>query len=248
MLDQQIQTYGECANGSPGVGQGELRQTIEQSRETLKQLKTLAEQEPTRDAFGQPLRNSLSGENKVDLESKLNRLQQAQDETGRKDGAGAAKDALAKVSKAFDESAPKALQLAQKGDSLKPGESLGSGMASLESLLKQLEQGRQVPPEDLAKQARDALFSLQSGMRSQYGDNERGNQLLLEMEKSLKAEGFEVDQLKRLMDELQRFSIENSEKLAKKDDKPEVTNINPAKLPPAYRGRIQKYFQKLSEK
>ena len=65
----------------------------------------------------------------------------------------------------------------------------------------------------------------------------------------LKAETpLEVGDLKKLMDELQHFSVETSDRLAKKDDKPEVTNIDPSKLPPAYRGRIQKYFQKLSEK
>jgi hypothetical protein len=58
----------------------------------------------------------------------------------------------------------------------------------------------------------------------------------------------EVADLKKLMDELQHFSVETSDKLAKKDDKPEVTNIDPTRLPPAYRGRIQKYFQKLSER
>jgi hypothetical protein len=58
----------------------------------------------------------------------------------------------------------------------------------------------------------------------------------------------EIEDLKKLMDELQRFSVEHSEKLAKKDEPPEVTNIDPQRLPPAYRGRIQKYFQKLSEK
>ena len=50
------------------------------------------------------------------------------------------------------------------------------------------------------------------------------------------------------MDELRHFSVETADQLATKEDKPEVTNIDPSHLPPAYRGRIQKYFQKLSEK
>ena len=57
-----------------------------------------------------------------------------------------------------------------------------------------------------------------------------------------------MENLKKLMDELQNFSLEVSALQAKKDDKPEVTNIDPTRLPPAYRGRIEKYFQKLSEK
>ena len=86
-------------------------------------------------------------------------------------------------------------------------------------------------------------------MRSQYGSNERATEVLLSLDKALKAETpLEVANLKKLMDELQHFSVETADRLAKKEDKPEVTNIDPARLPPAYRGRIQKYFQKLSEK
>ena len=50
------------------------------------------------------------------------------------------------------------------------------------------------------------------------------------------------------MEELQHFSMEAAEQLASREDKPELTHIDPAKLPPAYRGRIQKYFEKLSER
>ena len=100
-----------------------------------------------------------------------------------------------------------------------------------------------------AKQGKEALFNLQTGLRSQYGDNERGNQILLHLDQMLKAETpLDVADLKKLMDELQHFSVETSNRLARKDDKHDVTNIDPTRLPPAYRGRIQKYFQKLSEK
>ena len=57
---------------------------------------------------------------------------------------------LGKVSKAFEESEPKAMQMAQKQDSLKPGEqeSFNMGMSELESLLKQLEDKRQLSREN----------------------------------------------------------------------------------------------------
>ena len=58
----------------------------------------------------------------------------------------------------------------------------------------------------------------------------------------------DVENLKKLLEELQNFSLELSSVEAKKEDKPEVTNIDATRLPPAYRGRIEKYFQKLSEK
>ena len=105
-------------------------------------------------------------------------------------------------------------------------------------------------PPDQAKQGQEALFNLQSGLRQRYGSNERGNQILLHLEQELKKgqSPLDVENLKKLMDELQNFSLEISGLQAQKEDKPEVTNIDPTRLPPAYRGRIEKYFQKLSEK
>ena len=255
MLDKQIQTLGKCANPgtNPGgnVSDANLQRTAGEARETVNQLKKVAEQEPTRDAFGQPLREALSGQNKVDLDAKLTRLQQAQDETAKQQRAGEAMEGLSKVSKAFEASEPKAMQMAQKTDSLKPDEqeSFNLGLAELESLIKQQQNKRQVSPRDQASQGREAMFNLRTGMRDLYGDNERGNRILAQLEEILKAENpVDVETLKKLMAELQHFSAETSDRLARKDDKPEVMNIDPSRLPPAYRGRIQKYFQKLSEK
>jgi hypothetical protein len=65
----------------------------------------------------------------------------------------------------------------------------------------------------------------------------------------LKAEQpVEVEDLRKLINELQHFSVETADQMERRETKPEVTNIDPTRLPPAYRGRIQKYFQRLSEK
>jgi hypothetical protein len=253
MLDKQIKTFGKCANPGEGggVSDAEVDRTASEARETLNQLKKVAEQEPTRDAFEPPLRAALNGPNKTELDSKLARVQLAQDEPTRQQRAGEAKDALSKVSKAFEDSEPKAMQMAQKTDSLKSGqeESFNQGMSELESLLKQLEDKRQMTRENQRKQGKEALGNLQAGMRALYGDNESGTQLLQKLDNLLKGEKpVEVEDLRRLISELQHFSVETSDQMAKREDKPEVTNIDPTRLPPAYRGRIQKYFQKLSEK
>jgi hypothetical protein len=253
MLDKQVQTLGKRANPSTAgqVSDAEVDRTASEARETLNELKKVAEQEPTRDAFGPPLRAALTGQNKTDLDSKLGRLQLAQDEPTRQQRAGEAKDALGKVSKAFEESEPKATQMAQKTDSLKPGEqeSFNQGMSELESLLKQLEDKRHMSPENQRKQGREALGNLQQGVRELYGDTERGTQILLKLDQMLKAEKLlDADDLKGLINELQHFSVETADQMSRREDKPEVTNIDPTKLPPAYRGRITKYFQRLSEK
>jgi hypothetical protein len=253
MLDKEIKTLGKCAN--PGAGGGasdaEVDRTASEARETLNQLKKVAEQEPTRDVFGPPLRNALSGQNKVELDSKLARVQLAQDQPTRQERAGEAKEALSKVSKAFEESEPKAMQMAQQSDSLKPGEqeSFNQGMSELQGLLKQLEDKRQMTRENQSKQGKEALGNLQRGVRGLYGSNDRATQLLLKLDQKLKGEKpLDAEDLRQLINELQHFSVETADQMSKREDKPEVTNIDPTRLPPAYRGRIQKYFQRLSEK
>ncbi len=255
MLDRQIQTLGKCANPGEGAGKqvsdADLHQTAGEARETVNQLKKVAEQEPTRDAFGQPLRDALSGQNKVELDAKLTRVQQAQDEAAKKQRSGEAMEGLSRVSKAFEASEPKAMQMAQQTDSLKADEqeSFNLGLAKLQSLMTQLEDKRQMSSDKQCKQGREALGNLQSGMKSRYGNNDRATQLLLKMDQMFKDEKpIELEDLRKLISELEHFSVETADRMSRKEDKPEVTNIDPTRLPPAYRGRIQKYFQKLSEK
>ena len=251
LLDRQIDTFGQCANQPTNINNTQLQQTVAASRETINQLKRMAEQEPTRDAFDGPLRDSLSGSNKVDLDSKLNQVQQAQGDASKQQACAGAKQALSKVSQAFRESEPKALQQAQNGDALIPSEqeSFSVGLDQLSRLLKQCKSGSRLGSGAQTRQAQEALYYLQTGLRSQYGSNEQGKELLVKMDQLCKAEvPLEVGDLKKLMEQLQHFSVETADQLAKKEDHPEVSNIDASRLPPAYRGRIQKYFQKLSER
>lgn len=251
MLDQEIKTFGQYADASNNISEPDLQRTAGSARETINQLKRVAEQEPTRDAFGDPLRDALSGTNKVNLDAKLAQMEMGSGEpSGKREQAGQARDGLSKISKAFGASEPGAMQMAQKSDSLKGGgqDSFAMGMAELDSLIKQLEKSEQIPAEDKGKQSREALYNLQLGLRDQYGNNDRGNQILLSLNQVLSTNVMDVGDLKKLMDQLQHFSVETADHLARKEDNPDFTNIDPARLPPAYRGRIQKYFQKLSEK
>jgi len=45
-----------------------------------------------------------------------------------------------------------------------------------------------------------------------------------------------------------RAATETVEKAATNAPRPEMTSIDPTRLPPAYRERVQTYFRKLSEK
>jgi hypothetical protein len=250
MLQQQIQTFGQCANAPESVADPNLRQTAEDSRETLNQLKRLSEQEPTRDAFREPLRQALSGNNKVKLDTTLNQVQQTADTAAKQQRAGEARDALQQVRQAFSDSKPGTLQMADENDLLKTpdAECLNAGVAGLENLLQRLEKNGRKPGENETKQARESLFNVQTGLRNDYGDNERAVVLQTEIKELLKSEmPLNVDALKKLLAQLQHFSVETSEKL-NPGEKPQLAHIDPSRLPPAYRGRIQKYFQKLSEK
>src|SRR5262249_20948409 len=153
-------------------------------------------------------RDALGGQNKVEVDAKLSQVQQAQEDEVRQQAAGDAKQALSRISKAFNDSQPKDLQMARKNDPHNPREQdgVGQGMWEFDSIIKQLEKGRPISPEDQAKQGRQALANLQSGMRSRFGDNDRGNQILLHLDQALKEQALDIGNLKKLMDELQHFS------------------------------------------
>jgi hypothetical protein len=59
--------------------------------------------------------------------------------------------------------------------------------------------------------------------------------------------GLDPASLKRLLEQLERFSVEASLRPGDKPESAEVANFDPARLPPSYRSRIERYFQKLSE-
>jgi len=252
MLDKQAQSLSQAAQPDSKPEQKQLAQTAEQAKQTVDQMKKLAEQEPTKNAFGQPLRDALNGKKKTELDANLQKLQRDEDdENSQRQAASDASKGLQNLSQAFAQSQPKSLQLAQQSDSLKPSDtdSLAKGMGELEGLLKQMQGEHQLSKEAQQKQGQQALADIQSGMRSQFGSNEQGEQLLAQLEQAMKAEnGLEPGNLEKLLRELQRFSGEMADKLNHQEDKPQIANINPAQLPPAYRGRIQRYFEKLSER
>ena len=255
MLDQQARTLDARAKSPDQVSDADVRSTAGEARQTVDQLKKLADEAPTREAFGQPLRDALDGQNKTDLDTKLarldkpRRLDEAAD-TSLSQRSGEARDALQKVSAAFNQSEPRSLQMARQADALKGSDQdqFGQGMAELASLIKQLEAGRKVAPGDQAKQARQALVDLQQAVKAAPGNKQEAEAILVEMDKTLKPENtLDVAMLRKLMNQLQHFSVETTDRLGRKEDKPVVSNIDPASLPAAYRGRIQRYFQKLSE-
>jgi hypothetical protein len=228
-----------------------VKQTVADTRQTLKQLKNVAEQPPTSEAFGPELRESLNQGSMMSMNWSLGELEQAPSPEARQKPAGEATQALQKVSQAFERSQPKSLQAAEKAGRSGEDPSFERGLAQLQSLVAQMRSQRQMAPEDRTKLGQEALYNLQNGLAEKGGSNERGNQLLLQLQKELQPgeqPPVDVEVLQSVLDALQAFSVELRARAESGVQSPQTTSLDPSRLPPAYRGRIQKYFEKLSEK
>jgi hypothetical protein len=249
LLDGQIGQLGQLETNPAALTPEQLQQFAADAKGTTGELKRFSEQQPTRDTFGPPLRDSLTDHRKQALDSLLDALPKAQGAEASKQAAGNAKGGLANISKAFEDSQPSAM----KGKTTSPRENsenaLERGLDQLQSLLAQLNGNHALPPPDEAKLRNEALKNLNDGIVGLEGHNDHTDQLLLLLDEELKGKNIKLDALaiKKLMDEIRDFSVEVDDAHGDKPKEPAVTHIDPANLPPAYRSRIEKYFQKLSE-
>jgi hypothetical protein len=252
MLDQEIKTLGQCQNSGGRMSDAQVQRTASAAKATTDQLKQLAGQTAASEAFGPKLGESLNNVNKQLLDQKLEAVGMARGDEAKQQAAGEAKSGLEKVAQAFDESQPQALQQARKSDSLRSHQPDGfeRALEMLESLLHRRESSRRLPSNDELKQQREALQGFQEAVPDRFGHNEQTKTLLLKLEEVLKDKPVPADDvmIQKLIAELKHFSTEVKDVSAPKPEDSTLTNIDPAKLPPAYRGRIEKYFQKLSEK
>ena len=245
MLDEQARKLAQLAQSGEKGAAEQITNLAASAQATLGQLKKNLPDPASK--FGQQLHDALSSTNSSALDQALSDLQQSESEAERRRNTETAQTELDKLNGAFTRARPSALQEAREHDPLRqePGTGFAKGLQQLDSLLKQLEQHRQLSPDAQAKQSRQALENLQSGMRDDLGNDSRGQQLLEQLQQMLSREqGLDPVRLRQLSDQLEQFSVEiaNANQSA-----PELANFDPARLPPAYRGRIERYFQKLSE-
>ncbi len=254
MLEQQAVRFGQCRNsGAPGSpSQSEMRQAAANTRDTLNQLQQLAGQQPLSEAFGPPLREALGEKPRAALEEKLSQVEKAVSPGARQEPAGQVQQALLKVCAAFEQSLPKAMRIARDAAQSQPSQADGlqQGLAQLGSLLRQLESQRPVSPEDREKQRREAYFNLQNALRALAPAQPTAVVLSQELDQDLKPgeKAFDAEVLKRLMAALEKFNNELHAEPENRAVKPEVTGLASGRLSAAYRDRVEKYFQKLSEK
>jgi hypothetical protein len=82
-----------------------------------------------------------------------------------------------------------------------------------------------------------------------YGHNERSDQLVDRLHEDLVEKKTPVDQetIRQLMSEIQELARETTLNEPETDEPEQLKNVDPSRLPPAYRRAIERYFQKLSE-
>ncbi|MBM3882781.1 MAG: hypothetical protein FJ387_24170 [Verrucomicrobia bacterium] len=255
-LDRQTDTFSQCQSAGPGAGPSDsaMRQTATATRDTLQQLKAVAEQSPTRELFGPELRDALSELSLMSLHWPLSELERGTSPDRRPLAAGEVREGLERISQAFETSQPQALQTARRAaqSDAQTSEAFEQGMAQLASLIRSLERPRSLSPQQQAQQSQEALANLQDALREPAetaGSNERSRELLSQLERALRPgeRSPDLETLRRLLAALEAFSVELLSQRPPAGVDPTVTSLDPSRLPAAYRGRIDTYFRRLSE-
>jgi hypothetical protein len=250
MLDQHLRTFAERAQPGSEVPNPAVQGAVEGTRQTVEQLKRNVEEPSLRDAFKPAVREALSDANKSELDGKLERMRQAENDEAKQHAARELKEGLERLGQAFDRSAPQPLQTARETDPLKQGERNGleKGVTELESLIRRLRDGTELPAGDQAKQGRQALANLEQGMRNTMPGDPQGGERLRQLQEAFdRGAPYDPNELSRLLSQIKRYSFEKLERMAMKEDKRELANIDTTRLPPDYRSRVQAYFQRLSD-
>ena len=249
VLDREADEMGRMQSEPSTSSREQAGRTAGDAKEAAKGLKKIVEEKPGKDAFGPGLSRALSDKQLRELESRLDGLARAESEAERGEAAGRAKEAVGRVSQAFEESQPQAVKDLE-ADRLKPGEeeALDTALAQLDGLVARDESNHKPSPEDEARRRREILLNLRKGLEGK-GDPATTARLLLRLEEALAKELTPEEKLRlqRLREEVERFRVEVKDRGEREADKALVTRVDPARLPATYRDRIQRYFRKLSE-
>ena len=241
MLDQQIEQLQKAETDAAAPEQ--LDRAAQRSQSLTGQLKQMAEEQPTAQQFSEPLRQALSDEKKQQIDQACAGVCQGQGAAKGK-AAGSLRQRLEEVSRAFDASVPGRRGQGERESLTQEGPpAIEEGLRRLESLARRAAQSR---PGDL-RLGQEALESFQAGLESTYGYNERTQETLRELEEEVKQgeRPIDIQLVRELLRGIQQVGRESV--TAAKPDEAQKTQIDPARLPPAYRKSIERYYQKLSE-
>jgi hypothetical protein len=254
MLDQQIEQLGQMQKQPSSVSDQQQQQAAQDAKDVTDQLQQIARQSPTKECFGPALGNSLGDENKQQLDGAADQLAKAQSPSEKQQTAGKLGQALKKVSDAFADSQPRPQPGQNAGDDSSDRlrehghQAISQGMRQLDSLARRQQSGQRLPQPAESQLRQEAATNLQEGIESVYGHNENSQQVVNKLRDDLKNPDYVIDvaELQKLVHDIQSLRRETATR-ATPDEDPDLFNIDPSRLPPAYRRSIEKYFQKLSE-
>jgi hypothetical protein len=244
MVDGEAKALGKVEQNPDAQSREETGKVASGAEEATRELQRVVKDTAAKDAFGPPLHEALSPERQAARERALEALKSSSEPGERKRAAGRAKGDLEALSQAFEKSEPPTVGSLKSADPLKEGasEALDHAMHLLGSL-----GDASRPGEEKAKD--EALLELKDGLEGLYGKNDQTRRLLLEARDAVKKVDLKVDpvRLKQLLDALEQFRVEMADRRLDKDQLPDLRHIDVSRLPPAYRERIQKYYERLSE-
>ena len=251
MIDAQAQGLGGVEKAPESKSADDLARAAREAKQTTRELKRLMDETPAGEAFGDPLHDALGPARQVDRERRLEAMAGAQGAEARRQAAREARSALENVSRAFEDSQPGVSKELRGEDSLKEGDEdpLDRALRRLDGLVAGAESDRPRAPQDTARQRRQIVEDLQGGVARRYHGQPKIDKLVRDLEEELTRVDLKVDpkKLRKLLDQIEQFRVETSQRKLAQGDAPRLKHIDPSKLPPAYRERIQKYYQKLAE-
>ncbi|MFM8772132.1 MAG: hypothetical protein ACKOE4_08985 [Candidatus Kapaibacterium sp.] len=246
LLDQQIRQLQQAAQ--PGNSSAQLDQSAQRGRAITAQLKQIAEEQPTRQQFGEPLREALRDELQHQIDQAAAGVCPAQGSADQGQAAGKLRQRLEDVSRAFEASVPGQRGRTQRQSLAAEGpQAIEEGLRRLESLTRR-QAGRNARSQrGDPRLGQDALDSFEAGLETTYGHDEQTQQAIRNLERELKRGEQPVDAglIQELLRGIQRTGRETV--TTAQPDQTQKTQIDPARLPPAYRKSIERYYQKLSE-
>lgn len=214
------------------------------AKRATRELKRLLDETPAGDAFGEPLHDALSPARQAQREQRLDDVGRAAERGEREKAAGEASRALERLGDAFDRSQPGTARAVREEDALKeePADALQRGLRQLEALAEELGSGE--VRKDAAERRRQALLVLRRGLEGTYGKDAAS--VLVHMEEDLRADAkLDLKKVRRLLDEIEQVRTEVADRRPEAESR-RLRHIDPSQLPPAYRDRIQRYFESLA--
>lgn len=257
MLDQQIKTMEGLEQQPGSMSQAQLEQQAAEIKQTTGELKELMEQGRVGEFFGQPLHDALNDENKAQLDKQADGVPPAPLSEPRQQAAGQCKAGLQAVSDAFEASQPSMMAGAGRGGGgqggLTPGamQSLGRAMSQLRALLGLqyggTGQGQGIYRGPRIQLSQEALANLLDALSQLEREDALDAAMIQKLREMLKnREELDPGMIEMLLSKLDNITVEVVELRQDEKDDPDAVYIDPTKLPPAYRARIQKYFEMLS--